>query len=164
MRKKTNLEKMYIYLVPYSESYIKERIEYIKLYKEVKANELSEEDKEKIQKELVQLLKIMINHEKNNKNIISECIEIINNSDSEKDKEIAYIKINEKLQKNRYNAEQIKSDYEQLKKINDSNIQKIIEENIDNSIENIQKYDRCRITKEQSEKIIEEIKFSEKLY
>ena len=159
---KTRLEKQYIYLVPYSENYTKERIAYIKLYKEVKADELSEESIKEMQNELVQLLKTKINHEKNNSDIISECVEIINNSNNKEDKEFAYKKIEERLQKHRYNAEQIMSDYEQLIKLNNDKVQEIIDRNIDNSIKNIQDYNKCRITKEQSQKIIEKIKFSEK--
>ena len=158
---KTKLEKQYMYLVPYSDSYRMERIEYLNLYLKYK-KDLSETEKEEIQKELVQLLKTSIKVEKKNNNIIYECIKIIENSNGDSDKELAYSKIEEMLKKHRYDASAIRSDYDQLKRLNDEKIQIIIDRNIDNSIKNVQDYNKCRITQQQSEEIIEQIKYSEK--
>ena len=158
---KTKIEKEYMYLVPYSIKYKIDRIEYIKLYGEVKEKELSEEEKENMRKELVQLLKTSIIFEKNNSSIIGECIQIIENSNCDMDREMAYRKIEEMLRKHRYNASQILSDYINLKKLNDMKLQDIIDRNIENSIEKLQDYNRCRITKQQSEEMIKKIKSEE---
>lgn len=159
---KTNVEKKYIRLVPYSYEYKMERIEYIKLYKDVKEKELSKEQKENMDNELVQLLKTSICSEKRNSDIILECIEIIKNTNDDSDKEFAYEKIEETLKMHKYNAIKIVNDYENLKKVDDSKIKEIINNNIDNSVKNLQEYEKCRITKQQSDKMIEQLKSNEK--
>lgn len=161
-QEKTNIEKKYIYLVPYSNEYRMDRIEYMRLYMDVKKNELSEYEMQNMQNEFVQLLRTSIDLEKNNSGIIAECIEIVKNSNSIEDKEFAYKKIEKMLKKHRYNANQILNDYQELKKVNDSKIQEIINQNIENSVEKLKDYSKCRITKEQSEKIIEEIENNKK--
>ena len=98
---------------------------------------------------------------KNNSSIIGECIQIIENSNCDMDREMAYRKIEEMLRKHRYNASQILSDYINLKKLNDRKLQDIIDRNIENSIEKLQDYNRCRITKQQSEEMIKKIKSEE---
>ena len=62
----------------------------------------------------------------------------------------------------KYNAIKIVNDYENLKKVDDSKIKEIINNNIDNSIKNLQEYEKCRITKQQSDKMIEQLKSNEK--
>lgn len=158
---KTNVERKYIRLVPYSDEYKMERIEYIKLYKEVKERELSKEQKEDMNNELVQLLKISICNEKRNSDIILECIEIIKSTNDDNEKEFAYEKIEEELKRHKYDAIKILNDYENLKKLDDSKIEEIINNNMDNSIKNLQEYEKCRITKQQSNKIIEQLKSNE---
>lgn len=158
---KTNVERKYIRLVPYSDEYKMERIEYIKLYKEVKERELSKEQKEDMNNELVQLLKTSMCNEKRNSDIILECIEIIKYTNDDNEKKFAYKKIEEELKRHKYDAIKILNDYENLKKLDDSKIKEIINNNMDNSIKNLQEYEKCRITKQQSNKMIEQLKSNE---
>ena len=157
---KTNIEKKYMMLVPYSYEYRMERIEYIKLYKDVKEKELSVEQIENMNNEFLNLLKTVIYTEKRNDDIVLECIEIIKNTNDEKYRELAYKKIEETLKKHKYNAIKIVNDYENLKKVDDSRIKQIIDDNIENSIKNLQEYEKCRITKQQSDKMIEQLRLN----
>ena len=137
-----------------------ERIEYIKLYKDVKEKELSVEQIENMNNEFLNLLKTVIYTEKRNDDIVLECIEIIKNTNDEKYRELAYKKIEETLKKHKYNAIKIVNDYENLKKVDDSRIKQIIDDNIENSIKNLQEYEKCRITKQQSDKMIEQLRLN----
>lgn len=160
-QQKSNLEKKYILLVPYNNEYKKDRIEYIKLYREIKENELTEEENKSMKEEMIKLLKKSLKYEKKGSKTIPECIEIISNSNNDEDKREAYIKIDETLKKHRYNVKQILSDYEGLKRINDEKVKEIVSQNIDNSVENLKEYQKCRITEQQSNKIIVQLKSNE---
>ena len=155
---KTKLERMYMYMVPYSAKYRIDRIEYIELYSKVKENELSENEKMMMRNELINLLKKEISYEKRSSNIIAECIKLLENADNDEEKELAYETINSILSKHRYDADQILRDYVELEKLNEERINEYINKNIKKSIENIRKYKKCRITKEKAEEIIETIK------
>ena len=126
----------------------------------MKEKELSVEQIENMNNEFLNLLKTVIYTEKRNDDIVLECIEIIKNTNDEKYRELAYKKIEETLKKHKYNAIKIVNDYENLKKVDDSRIKQIIDDNIENSIKNLQEYEKCRITKQQSDKMIEQLRLN----
>lgn len=182
---KTALENLYISLVPYNNQYKKERIEYLELYLKAKGKELTEIEREDRKKEEVNLLKQCLEQEKGKADTINQSVKILKVADWEEDREYAYQKIADIFSKHRYDANKIYCDYIELYCLiygesyrytinpletikqrenleNNYNydidrLLKIIYDNIEKDIAYLKEYEKCRITKKQSEKLIEQI-------
>ncbi|MCI8471193.1 MAG: hypothetical protein HFJ35_07045 [Clostridia bacterium] len=182
---KTALENLYISLVPYNDQYKKERIEYLALYLNAKGKELTDIEREDRKKEEVNLLKQCLEQEKGKTDTIHQCVKILKVADLEEDREYAYKKIEDIFSKHRYDANKIYCDYIELYCLiygesyrytidpletikqrenleNNYNydidrLLKIICDNIEKDIAYLKEYEKCRVTKEQSEKLIEQI-------
>ena len=151
---KINTQKFYMRLVPYSNKYRTNCADYIRNYITSKNGNFTEEDE--LNSKMVNLLQSSIKYEKRDINNMSKCLKMIRYGDENQEAD-AYKKINEILSCQGYNSGQILTQYQELSSQNNKKIQDIIGKNIDKSIDNIRKYEQCRITKQESEEIIKEL-------